>query len=50
MKLKKRIKMRVWGLPCTRKVGTQVIESKKNKLNTRRALKRKLQKEIAGIV
>ncbi|MFH1709650.1 MAG: hypothetical protein ABH860_01090 [bacterium] len=37
-------KMRVWGLPSTRKVTTQVIPSKKNKLNKRTVRKEEIRK------
>lgn len=36
--------MRVWGLPNTRKVGSQIIKSKKDKSKTRQALKRELKR------
>lgn len=39
-------KMRMWGLPSTRKVTTQVIPSKKSKLKKRSAGKDILRKEI----
>ena len=39
-------KMRMWGLPSTRKVGTQVIQTKKSKLKKRSAQKDILKKEI----
>ena len=39
-------KMRMWGLPSTRKVSSQVIETKKNKQKKRAALKAQLLKEL----
>ena len=39
-------KIRMWGLPSTRKVATQIIPSKKNKLKKRSASKDILRKEI----
>ena len=39
-------KMRMWGLPSTRKVTTQVIPTKKSKLKKRSAQKDILKKEI----
>jgi len=39
-------KMRVWGLPSTRKVSTQVIPSKKNKSKKRPVRKEILRKEL----
>jgi len=35
----------MWGLPATRKVATQIIPSKKDKLATRSARKQQLRKE-----
>jgi len=40
-------KMRMWGLPSTRKVTTQVIPSKKNKIKKRAAKKEILRRELA---
>ena len=39
-------KMRMWGLPSTRKVSTQVIPSKKNKSKKRPVRKEILRKEL----
>jgi len=39
-------KMRVWGLPSTRKVSDQVIQSKKDKLKKRAVRKELLRKEL----
>lgn len=43
---KKVPKMRMWGFPSTRKVATQVIPSKKNKIKQRAVRKEILRKEL----
>jgi hypothetical protein len=39
-------KLRMWGLPSTRKVTSQTMETKKDKAQKRSALKQKLLDEI----
>jgi hypothetical protein len=39
----------MWGMPSTRKVATQVIQSKKNKLKKRPVQKELLRKELKQI-
>lgn len=46
---KKVPKMRMWGLPSTRKVATQVIPSKKNKLKKRTTAKEILRRELQSL-
>jgi hypothetical protein len=46
---KKVPKMRMWGLPSTRKVATQVIPSKKNKLRKRTSAKEILRRELQSL-
>jgi hypothetical protein len=41
--------MRMWGLPSTRKVTTQVIPSKKNKIKKRAAKKEVLRRELLSL-
>jgi hypothetical protein len=43
---KKVPKIRMWGLPSTRKVSSQTIESKKNKTKKRAVRKEQLFKEL----
>lgn len=42
-------KIRMWGLPDTRKVTTQTIETKKNKLKKRTELKLQLIKDLKDL-